>query len=147
MSPVAAALDIGGTKIAAATVTAEGEVGARHWRPTPAGKGPERILGTAADLVREAVGDLDTVGVGVGSAGVVDPATGRVRSATDALPGWAGTDLRGGLADALGRPVTVANDVHAHALGEYWRGAARGRPTALVLAVGTGVGAAQIGRA
>ncbi|MEV4837392.1 ROK family protein [Nonomuraea sp. NPDC049486] len=79
--------------------------------------------------------------VGVGSAGVVDPGRGVVVSATGALVGWAGTDLRGELSRRLGVPVVVGNDVHAHALGEQWRGAAAGREDVLLVAVGTGVGA------
>lgn len=152
MSPVAVALDIGGTKIAAAAVTADGVLTGQGSVPTPAREGPGAVLGAAGGLVREiarglprrADGTPDVVGVGVGSAGVVDPATGLVRSATDALPGWGGTDLRGGLRGELGLPVTVVNDVHAHALGEYWRGAARGQATVLFVAVGTGVGASVL---
>ncbi|WP_017604773.1 ROK family protein [Nocardiopsis alkaliphila] len=144
MNPVAVALDIGGTKIAAATVTADGVLGVRKRCPTPAGAGPEAILAVAAELVDEVARERDVVGVGVGSAGVIDPDTGSVVSATDALTGWAGTDLRGGLGRLLGRPVTVTNDVHTHALGEYRRGAARGRSTVLFVAVGTGVGASLL---
>lgn len=144
MSRVAVALDIGGTKTAAATVTADGVVLARAKRPTPAARGPRAVLGTAVDLVRELGADHEVVGVGVGSAGVVDPGTGLVLSATDSLPGWAGTDLRGHLATELGLPVAVVNDVHAHALGEYHQGAARGGSTVLLVAVGTGVGGALL---
>ncbi|WP_336276038.1 ROK family protein [Nocardioides sp. B-3] len=58
--------------------------------------------------------------------------------------GWAGTDLRGSLATLTGLPTAVSNDVHAHALGESRYGAARGRGTALFVAVGTGVGGAFV---
>ena len=144
MSRVTVALDIGGTKIAAAAVTADGAIVARGRGPTPAGEGPTAVIDTAIGLAREVGRAHDVVGVGVGSAGVVDPDTGLVRSATDALPGWAGTDLRGELSRALGSSVVVVNDVHAHALGEYWRGAARDRSTVLFVAVGTGVGASLL---
>lgn len=144
MSRVAVALDIGGTKTAAATVTADGAVLTRAKRPTPAAGGARAVLDTAVELAREVGADHEVVGVGVGSAGVVDPDTGLVLSATDALPGWAGTDLRGHLATELGVPVAVVNDVHAHALGEHRRGAARGGSTVLLVAVGTGVGGALL---
>ena len=66
-------------------------------------------------------------------------------SATDALAGWAGTDLRRRPAPALlGVPVTVINDVHAHALGEARHGVAAGHDTVLYVAVGTGVGASFV---
>jgi glucokinase len=142
-----AAVDIGGTKTAAALVDAFGEVVARTSAPTPGRAGAQAVLQTAADLVQRlrAREDAPTVAaLGVGSAGVVDASTGRVLSATDVLAGWAGTDLRGELAARLGLPVTVVNDVHAHALGESRWGSGVGCETVLFLAVGTGIGASFI---
>src|SRR5699024_7732732 len=80
----------------------------------------------------------------IGTAGVVDTSAGAILSATDAIRGWAGTDVRGGLrarlADLLdGGPVTVENDVDAHAGGEAWPGAAAGLDSVLMVAGGTGV--------
>jgi len=138
-------LDIGGTKTAAGVVDRSGAVLAAETRATPAADGPGAILGAAAELVRALDGRRGIVAaVGVGSAGVIDPRTGRVLSATGTLAGWAGTDLRGELSRRLGLPVEVANDVHAHALGEQWRGAAAGRRDVLLVAVGTGVGASVV---
>ncbi len=82
--------------------------------------------------------------VGVGTAGVVDPHTQIVSSATAVLPGWQGTDLAAPLSASLGVPVTVINDVHAHGLGEAHFGAGRGRHSVLVVAVGTGIGGAMV---
>ncbi|QMU71225.1 ROK family protein [Streptacidiphilus sp. P02-A3a] len=139
------AVDIGGTKIAAGLVAADGTVVRQRSVPTPAAEGPQAVLDAAADLVAELARPGEPVlAVGVGSAGVIDPRTGRVLSATDALPGWAGTDLRGGLGARLGVPVAVDNDVHAHALGEAWRGAAAGVREVLLVAVGTGIGGSQV---
>ncbi|MDN5763557.1 MAG: ROK family protein, partial [Microlunatus sp.] len=77
----------------------------------------------------------------------VDVSTGSIVSATDALTGWAGTDVAGGVqervaahADSGPVPVHVMNDVDAHAAGEVWLGAAAGAPTSVLVAVGTGVG-------
>jgi glucokinase len=133
-----AGVDIGGTKISAGLVARDGALGRTVTVPTPAAEGPAAVLAAAAGAVRRLDGPV--AAVGVGSAGVVDPAAGVVVSATDALPDWAGTDLRGGLRDLLGVPVAVENDVHAHALGEAWTGAAAGEPSVLLVAVGTGVG-------
>lgn len=89
--------------------------------------------------------------VGIGAAGVVDAARGIIVSATDALTGWAGTDVATGVQVRLARepgdhhvPVYVENDVDAHAAGEVWLGAAAGAPTAVLVAVGTGVGGAVV---
>lgn len=131
-----AAVDIGGTKIAAGVEHPDHDVTA----PTPGG--PDAIVATVVDLVRS----LRVPGlraVGVGSAGTFDPA-GTVVAATDLIPGWTGYPLASRLRDELGVPVTVLNDVHAAALGEAAAGAGRGVARVLVAATGTGLGGAVV---
>ncbi|MEV4245146.1 ROK family protein [Streptosporangium canum] len=138
-------VDIGGTKTSAGLVDSSGTLLAVRTLPTPAAQGPAAVLDTAVGLVAEvASGAGDVTAVGVGSAGVVDPRRGVIVSATGAITGWAGTDLRGEVSRRLGLPVTVGNDVHAHALGEQWRGAAAGYADVLLVAVGTGIGASVV---
>ena len=147
--PVLAA-DLGGTKITAGLVTSNGAVLARHTVPTRAQHGPDAVIAAlvgALALVRDeamAAGAAAPAAVGVGSAGVVDSATGRIVSTTDAIPGWAGTDLAHRLRHALGLDTQVLNDVHAHALGEATYGAGSGKSSLLLVAVGTGVGGAVV---
>ncbi len=140
------AIDIGGTKIAAGLVTDQGKVLQQAAAPTPAALGPGAVMDTAAGLIRqlERQQGRSVDAVGVGSAGVIDPGSGMVLSATDALPDWPGTDLRGGLAARFGLPVAVDNDVHAHALGEAWLGGGADARQLLLVAVGTGIGASQV---
>ncbi|GLW70832.1 transcriptional regulator [Kitasatospora phosalacinea] len=133
-----AGVDVGGTKTSAALVGPDGAVGPVVTVPTPVSGGPAAVLAAVAGAVRALGGE--PAAVGVGSAGVIDPVRGAVVSATEAMPGWAGTELRSGLEQLLGVPVAVDNDVHAHALGEAWTGAARGARCVLLVAVGTGVG-------
>lgn len=138
-------VDLGGTKTAAALVE-DGDVLRRALAPTPAQDGPDAVLALVARLVSE-VADGAPYGLGVGTAGVVDPATGTVTTATDHLRGWAGTPVRDRLAGRLGLApdtVVVANDAHAHALAEARVGAGRGHRTVLVVAAGTGVGGALV---
>lgn len=142
--PVVAALDIGGTKMASAVVDSTGRVLARARVATPAAAGAAAVLAAAGEVVRTVTHDHGVAALGVGSAGVIDPDTGVVLGATDALPGWAGTDIRGTLATMLGVPVAARNDVHAHALGEAMYGAGAGHTSLLHVAVGTGVGAAYV---
>jgi len=144
--PRALALDIGGSKLAAAVVELPGPV-VTHARsvPTPAAQGGAAVLAAASDLARQvlasAVGEGVAVEVlGVSSAGTVHPVEGRITHATDTLPGWAGTPLRDHLQHELGLPVTVLNDVHAHGVGEAVHGVGRGHRRVLAVAVGTGVG-------
>lgn len=138
-------VDIGGTKTSAGLVDSSGTLLAVRTLPTPATRGRDAVLGTAAGLIRELAGDSGKVtAVGVGSAGVVDPRSGVIVSATGTLAGWAGTDLRGELSRRVGLPVAVDNDVHAHARGERWRGAAAGHADVLLVVVGTGIGASLV---
>ncbi len=132
-------LDLGGTKIAAALVAADGTVLARHTVPTPAAEGAEAVLDALAGAARE-VWAPGTAAIGVAAAGVIDPAAGTVTSATDTIRGWAGTALAAGLAIRTGAPVACDNDVRAAAATEL---AGLGDDATLVYAaVGTGVGGA-----
>src|SRR6478735_5563333 len=144
----AVGVDLGGTKTAAGVVSAAGEVLFSETVPTLNRDGGAAILDATAALVSALIGraqkeGLAVTGVGVGSAGVIDSTRGVVVSATDAILGWAGTALTEGLAARLGLPassVRAVNDVHAHALGEAWVGAAAGTASSLLVAFGTGVG-------
>jgi glucokinase len=138
-------VDLGGTKTAGGLVSEDGEVLFRETIPTLSQDGGEAILNATAELIlrlrrRAAAEGLGVAGTGVGSAGVIDAAHGTVVSATDAIRGWAGTDIAGGLSGRTGLHTAVVNDVHAHALGEAWLGAARATSSSLLLAFGTGVG-------
>ncbi|PZH08477.1 sugar kinase [Streptomyces sp. NTH33] len=132
-------LDLGGTKIAAALVGRDGTVLRRHTRPTPARAGAQAVLDALAAAAREVAGGARAIGVA--AAGVVDPRTGTVTSATDSIAGWAGTALATGLSDRTGLPVACDNDVRATAASELPED---GDPLAslVYVAVGTGVGGA-----
>jgi len=145
----AVGVDLGGTKTAVAVVAPDGTMGEVLTAPTPALAGGEAVLDAVADLVaRAAAGHDDVAGVGVGTAGVVDATRGAIISATETFASWVGTDVAAGLRARLGwddaRLVEVRNDVDAHALGEAWLGAGRGRSSMLMVAVGTGVGGAVV---
>jgi predicted NBD/HSP70 family sugar kinase len=60
------------------------------------------------------------------------------------IPGLGHIDLRAELASDLGVHVTLENDVNLAALGERWRGVARGVDDFAFLSLGTGLGAAVV---
>lgn len=148
-TPCVIGVDLGGTKTAAGLVDAVGTLHAVESRPTPATEGAAAILAAAVGLVSSllvqarALG-LEPVAVGIGSAGVINSRDGSVVSATDSLTGWAGTPLAAHLAGQAGLPAYAVNDVHAHNLGEHWKGASAGADSSLLVAVGTGVGGSLI---
>ncbi len=136
------AVDIGGTKIAAARVTTDGHLASDIAQlPTPAQDGPAAVMRAVEAVVRE-LGDAGQVGhevqaIGVSAAGVIDSERGMVLAATSSIAGWAGTPIARTLRDTFGVPISVINDGNAFALGESRFGAGRGLGDVLLLAVGT----------
>lgn len=149
-----AALDIGGTKIAGALA----QLSALNEIPvlttpitiaTEAQKGGAEVAHRVVQLVQDLVSQAKTRGerldgVAISSAGLVDTRKAAIISATDLMPGWGGIPLGDLITEATGLPVAVLNDVHAHALGELKWGIGQGLDSALVFAVGTGIGGAII---
>lgn len=142
-----AAVDIGGTKIAAALVDAEGTLLTRAELPTPAKGSAEDVMAVVVALVESVARDprwSETAGIGIGSAGPIDPVRGTVSPVN--IPGWRDFPLvdRVRALDAVHGDVVLIGDGCAMAAGEHWRGAARGYDNALCLVVSTGVGAGLI---
>ena len=137
---VALAVDIGGTKVAAGLVTAEGEVVARATVLTPASadRDPEPLFSTVLALCDAVGGDGEVVVCGVGCGGPMS-AGGEAVSPLN-IPAWREFPLRSRLAEATGFPTFVDNDAKALALGEGWRGAAEGVDNFIAMVVSTGVG-------
>ncbi len=137
-------IDIGGTKIAAGLVQADGTILQSQIAPTPSG-GSQPILQTVINLCRPLLAlRADVPAIGVGTAGQVDPSSGIITYANQNLPGWQGTSVGEQLKAALGRPVIVDNDVNAMAFGESQIGAGAGYDHILFVTVGTGIGGAWV---
>ncbi len=138
-------VDVGGTKIQTVVVDREHAVVGRARRPTPTTGGPADVAEAIAATVREAAADAGLEAgelrhVGVGSPGTVDAAAGTVASARN-LPGWDGTFALGAdLAERLGVPVALGNDVQVATDAEAALGAGRGHASMLGVFWGTGVG-------
>lgn len=144
-------VDIGGTKIACAIMVFPADGSRPHpvyeaEVATDAAEGGEAVYARVAAAVRAALDAFDgeVLGVGIGSAGVVDPKTGGIAYANEIMPGWGGIALGPRLAEELAMPVAVTGDVHAHALGEARWGVGRGYESVLCLGIGTGIGGAFV---
>ncbi|MBX3313637.1 MAG: ROK family protein [Actinobacteria bacterium] len=131
------AVDVGGTKLAAAVVSDGGAVVAREQVPT-AGADGDALFGVLADLVERVAEGHRPVGCGVGCGGPMSRG-GELVSPLN-IPQWRDFPLRAALADRTGLEVHVDNDAKALALGEGWCGAARGETDYLAMVVSTGVG-------
>lgn len=135
---VALAIDVGGTKLAAALVTADGEVVATARAPTPKGDDPEAVFGALSAVVDGVGGDGEPVVCGVGCGGPMTAGGEQVSPLN--IPSWRDFPLRSRLHDATGLPVHIDNDAKALALGEGWRGAAENHDNFIAMVVSTGVG-------
>ncbi|MBB3950768.1 ROK family protein [Aureimonas jatrophae] len=130
-------IDIGGTHLRAARVAPDGAIEARARASSD--RDPAVVVERIAHLI-EAVDQPGVVRIGIGVPGRVDFASGRVLSG--GYVDLSGTDLRGLLEARFGRPVVVDNDCSMALVAESAVGAARGRHSAVMLTIGTGIGGA-----
>ena len=81
-------------------------------------------------------------GIGIATAGQIDPSTGVVVQAPNL--GWHDVPLRAELEAATGARVTVENDVRAAAWGEFRHGAGHQVGSLVAVFVGTGIGSGAV---
>lgn len=141
------ALDVTPARILSAVADVTGRIVGEHQLATP-----RRSRDSAVSTVLSAVdGALDRAGltraqlhrVVIGTPGAFDPSTGRLRYARH-LPGWHGPTLLSDLADAIGSPLEVANDVNLAAVAEREVGQAHGVDDFVLLWADEGLGAAIV---
>jgi glucokinase len=138
MTDVVLALDVGGTKIAAALVDGKGTVLRATRLPTPLGDA-EQTWRAVQSVTDEVLRGEVVSGVGIACAGPVDAAVGTASPIN--VPLWQDFPLRDRVAEAMpGVPVELAGDGVCMALGEHWRGAGQGSRFMVGLVVSTGVG-------
>ena len=135
---VTLAVDIGGTKLAAGLVDDDGALRGVRTRPTPRTDDPEALFAELCAVVDVVAAGARVERCGVGCGGPM--ARGGVAVSPLNIPAWRGFPLRARLAERTGVPTHVDNDAKALALGEGWRGAARGVADYVALVVSTGVG-------
>ena len=139
LGTVALAVDIGGTKLAAGVVDADGTVLVHRRRPTGGADG-EALFATLVELVNEVRREsrVEPAVVGVGCGGPMTRGGATVSPVNIAQ--WRGFGLRDRLRHELDLPVWVDNDAKALTLAEGWVGAAVGVDNYLGMVVSTGVG-------
>ncbi|MFL6142464.1 MAG: ROK family protein [Labedaea sp.] len=141
MTGFALALDVGGSTLAAAIVGAGGEVLASEEVATPVSADATRIAAAVTGLAARLAAAVPTgelAGVGIGSAGPLDPVAGTVSPVN--IPAWRDFPLVAEVRAVTGGvPVLLAGDGICMAFGEHWRGGHGGR-NLLGMVVSTGVG-------
>ncbi|WP_322807202.1 ROK family protein [Thermanaerothrix sp.] len=145
-APYSIGVDVGGTKIAAALVDAQGRISGVKTRRTDISS-PEKTLDSIASTVLEVISETnidpkDIKGVGLGIPGIVDPERG-IGVASVNLQ-WRDVPVVQELQSRLGIRCVIENDVKVAALGELKYGVGRGLKNIVYLNIGTGVAAAVI---
>ena len=143
------AIDVGGTKLAAATVEPGGRLTTWMQVPTPRDLDSEQLWRTLDARVQRLLDEAkmaapdDLAGVGAGCGGPMEWPAGLVSPLN--IPVWRSFPLRARLQERFpGIPVRVHNDAICVGAGEHWRGAGRGRDNVLGMVVSTGVGGGLI---
>ncbi|MDV3134651.1 ROK family protein [Mycobacterium sp. 29Ha] len=133
------AIDIGGTKIAAGLVDADGALVHQAKRPTPDGDA-EAIWAVVESLVAESLSTAGGAvgGVGIASAGPIDVPAGTVSPIN--ITEWQHFPIVDRVAAMVDAPVRLGGDGLCMAMGERWRGAGRDAEFLLGMVVSTGVG-------
>ncbi|NLW51586.1 MAG: ROK family protein [Candidatus Brocadiaceae bacterium] len=142
--PLAAGVDLGGTKIGVGIVTAGGRLLAHLRVPTGPEREAEAILADMADAVRQALALAglrpdDLEGVGLGSPAPLDMDAGVILETNNLLT-LHGFPIVARLSEAIGRPVVLNNDANCFGLAEALYGAGAGARVCCGFTLGTGLG-------
>jgi len=140
------AVDLGGTKLSAALVDADGAVSCRTKVPVVCGD-VRASVAQIAQVVSEVLNSSrmsrrEIHAIGIIIPGIYSAATGEGWAPN--LWGHANVPLRAELERLLELPIQIESDRAGYVTGERWRGAARGLNDVVFLAVGTGIGAGII---
>jgi glucokinase len=141
-----AGVDIGGSKVAALIVGPEDAVVGRAVRSMGRTSGPAEVEPVVA-AIRAALADAHAdqtalAAIGMGVPGLVDPDAGTVLLAVNLA--WRDCPLGELVANELGVPSAVENDVRIAAAGLIGRRAADGARSLAYVAVGTGIAAGLV---
>lgn len=147
-TPFRIGVDLGGTNIKAGVVNEHGDILATATVKTLSQRPWQQV---AEDMVRCAGQAMESAGItamqcrglGIGVPGAVDSARGCVVYFNN-FSAWEDVPLGRYMEKALSLPVVLGNDANCAALGEYLAGAAKGRDSALMITLGTGVGGAYV---
>jgi glucokinase len=135
-----AGIDLGGTKLATALFSDEGEILFRETTQLAGREGAEVGAMIVAGMMK-LVHEHGSHATGVCIPGLYRSAKGTVWAPN--IPGWDDYPLLSELRTAAppSHTVTIDSDRAAYILGETWKGSAVGARDAIFIAVGTGIGA------
>jgi glucokinase len=134
-------VDIGGTKVAAGVVDANGEISSQVREPMIANSSAQEGLNAVFSAIERVLPDGATGvgGIGICAPGPLDPKSGVILNPPN-LPCWRNFPLGESVQKRYSAPVKIDNDANAAALAETRWGAARGCRNVFYATIGTGIG-------
>lgn len=139
---MAIGVDLGGTKIKAGIIDAQGQILTLKEATTPV-QGAE-ILNVLTALCCELESRHQVQAIGIGTPGLVAFPEGRILGCTPNLTDWEGRNLSEHFKQHLSCPVVVDNDANVACYGEWKVGGGEGVSDLVVLTLGTGLGSGQV---
>lgn len=133
--------DIGGTTVKLGLFTVDGELLDKWEIPTVLGEGSDILRDVASScekmMQKKNLSKDEFAGIGLGVPGPV-----RGDGSVDVCVnlGWGTKAVKAEMEEIFGLPAAVGNDANVAALGEMWRGGARGYENVVMVTLGTGVG-------
>ena len=131
-------VDLGGTKIEAVALDADGAVAWRERVPTPKRSADDIYDAIAGLVLRGEIVLNATASVGIGTPGSLSPKTGLLRGSNTVMLN--GQPVKQALEARLKRELRMANYANCFALSEAVDGAGKGAASVFGVILGTGVG-------
>lgn len=140
-------IDVGGTNISTGVVDENYNIVGKAKLKTQIGRTYEEILVDIIETVKLAVADAkletdDIRWIGIGCPGTCNTDTGVVEYSNNLR--WINAPLLSDVEKAFNKKTYIDNDANVAAYGEYLAGAAKGSKNAVIITLGTGVGAGII---
>lgn len=146
--PLVAGIDVGGTNIKIGLVDQAGSQPAYTKIATQQALGPHDAARRTAQAVKELRSELGLAQADVSCAGLATPGPMDLERGMllrpGNLPAWHNSPVQQLFSDAVGLPVTYANDANAAAFGEYWVGGGADVDNMMLVTLGTGIGSGVI---
>ena len=136
-------VDLGGTKIATALATAQGEILARGYSLIPLQANPDAVIDSIFMTIGKTISvnkmKSQLLGIGIAAAGIIDSDKGKVIFSPN-LPGWHNVPLRDVVEQNFGISTYLGNDATLAALGEWCFGVKKKVANLIYITVSTGIG-------
>lgn len=132
-------IDLGGTTMRVAIVSASGEIEQKISAATEADKGADVAIMRLAELVNQLDTNNEFAWIGLGMPGPIDVKNGCMLDAPN-FPGWKGYPIVETLEKMVRKKVILENDANVASLGEAFCGNDTRNKSIIFMTVSTGVG-------